>query len=102
MARFQRGSLRTERRKKGETWVLRYFATRELDGERVERTLAVGLLRDLPNRSAAWAEVERHGINYQINQPGFRSRLTFADLAHHYMQNELSERADTVDPKAHT
>jgi hypothetical protein len=26
----------------------------------------------------------------------------FADLAHHYMKNELSEHADTVDSKAHT
>jgi hypothetical protein len=26
----------------------------------------------------------------------------FADLAHHYMKNELSEHADTVDPKART
>ena len=32
MARFQRGSLRTESRKTEETWVPRYFATRELDG----------------------------------------------------------------------
>jgi integrase len=102
MARFQRGSLRIEHRKNGDTWVLRYFATRELDGQRVERTLAVGLLRDLPSRSAAWSELEHQNINYQINQPGFRGRVTFADLAQHYLQNELSQQADTVDPKAHT
>jgi integrase len=102
MARFQRGSLRVESRKNGQTWVLRYFATRELDGKRVEHTLSVGLLRDLPNRSTAWSEVERQNINYQINQPGFRGHVTFADLAQHYMQNELSDQADTVDPKAYT
>jgi len=27
MARFQRGSLRVESRKNGQTWVLRYFVT---------------------------------------------------------------------------
>lgn len=102
MARFQRGSLRVESRKNGDTWVLRYFTTREVDGRRVEHTLPVGLVRDFASESAAWREVEHQGINQQINQPGFRGRLTFADLAHHYMKNELSEHADTVDPKAHT
>jgi hypothetical protein len=102
MARFQRGSLRVESRKNGDTWVFRYFTTRQMDGRRVEHTLAVGLVRDFPGESAAWCEVERQHLNQQINQPGFQGRLTFADLAHHYMQNELSEQADTVDPKAHT
>jgi integrase len=102
MARFQRGSLRIEPRKNGNTWVLRYFITRETDGRRVEHTLSVGLVDHLPSESAAWAEVEHQHLNQQINQPGFRGRVTFADLAHHYMQNELSEQADTVDPKART
>jgi hypothetical protein len=102
MARFQQGSLRIEPRKNGNTWVLRYFATREADGRRVEHALSVGLVHDLPSESAAWAEVERQHLSQQINQPGFQGRVTFADLAHHYMQNELSEKADTVDPKAQT
>jgi integrase len=102
MARFQRGSLRVESRKNGDTLVLRYFTTRRMDGRRVEHTLAVGLVRDFPSESAAWGEVERQGLNQQINQPSFQGRLSFADLAHHYMHNELSEQADTVDPKAHT
>ena len=62
----------------------------------------MGLVHDLPSESAAWAEVERQHLNQQINQPGFHGRVTFEDLAHHYMQNELSEQADTVDPKART
>jgi hypothetical protein len=87
MARFQRGSLRVESRKNGATWVLRYFTTRQMDGRRVEHTLAVGLVRDFPSESAAWGEVACQHLNQQINQPGFRGRVTFADLAHHYMQN---------------
>jgi integrase len=102
MARFQRGSLRVESRKNGATWVLRYFTTRQMDGRRVEHTLAVGLVRDFPSESAAWGEVACQHLNQQINQPGFQGRVTFADLAHHYLQNELSEQADTVDPKART
>lgn len=57
MARFQRGCLRVEPRKNGQTWVLRYYATRQADGRRVEHKMAIGLVRDLPNESAAWAEV---------------------------------------------
>src|SRR5206468_8843946 len=102
MARFQRGSVRVESRKNGDTWVLRYFVTRQADGRRVEHTLSVGLVHDFPSESAAWAEVERQHLNQQINQPGFHGRVTFADLAHHYVQNELSEQGDTVDPKART
>ena len=61
MARLQRGWIRVEKRSQGKTWVLRYNAIRESEGERkrVERTVAIGLLRDFPHKSDAWAEVER-------------------------------------------
>jgi integrase len=96
MARFQRGFLRIEDRKAGKTWVLRYYATREEDGKRVERTLPVGLVRDLPSDSQAWAEVEKMHLN--INQPGITGRVTFADLANVYIKHELGEDSD----KSHT
>ena len=43
MARFQRGWLRVDSRKNGPTWVLRYYATREADGHRVEHKIALVL-----------------------------------------------------------
>jgi integrase len=91
MARFQRGSLRVEPRKNGETWVLRYFVTRQSDGHRVEHKLAVGLVHDFPTPSAAWAEVERQHL--QLNEPTSRARVT---------THELGEQTETVDPKSHT
>jgi integrase len=100
MARFQRGSLRVEPRKNGETWVLRYFVTRQTDGKRVEHKLPVGLVRDFPTSSAAWAEVERQHL--QLNEPTFKARVTFAHLAHHFIGQELGEQTETVDPKSHT
>ena len=100
MARFQRGSLRVEPRKNGETWVLRYFVTRQSDGHRVEHKLTVGLVRDLPTPSAAWAEVERQHL--QLNEPTFKARVTFAQLSQHFITQELGEQAETVDPKSHT
>lgn len=73
MARFQRGSLRIESRKNGETWVLRYFVTRQSDGHRVEHKLAVGLVHDFPSESAAWAEVERQHL--QLNEPTWHENV---------------------------
>ena len=102
MARFQRGSLRIEPRKNGQTWVLRYFVTRPLDSRRVEHKVAVGLVRDFPTESAAWAEVEKQHLQTQINKSDFRGRVTFADLAQHYMRHELDEQTEAVAPKSHT
>ncbi|HEV2395678.1 MAG TPA: tyrosine-type recombinase/integrase [Candidatus Sulfotelmatobacter sp.] len=99
--RHQRGWLKKEQRKEGETWMLFFRTTRESDGKRVEQKIAVGAVREFPTKGAAWAEVERQQI--QINKPDFRRRVTFTDLAQHYEQNELGERrSGIVDPKAHT
>ena len=102
MARFQHGTLRIEHRKRGETWVLRHFVTRPEDGKRVEHTVAVGLVRDFPSRSSAWAEVQRQHLLTQINRTDFRTRITFGHLAQHYMEHELGEQTEAVDPKSHT
>src|SRR5215813_2298702 len=102
MARFQRGSLRIEPRKNGDTWVLRYFVTRPSDARRVEHKLAVGLVREFPTESSAWAEVNRQHLQLQINRTDFKGRVTFGDLAQHYMQHELGDQSEAVDPKSHT
>ena len=99
--RHQRGWLKKERRSNGETWMLFFRTTRESDGKRVEQKVAVGTVHDFPTKASVWAEVERQQI--QINKPDFRKRVTFADLAEHYQQNELGERRSAiVDPKAYT
>jgi hypothetical protein len=99
--RHQRGWLKKERRKDGETWMLFFRTTRESDGKRVEQKISVGTVHDFPTKASAWAEVERQQIH--INKPDFRRRVTFADLAQHYQEHELGERRSAiVDPKAHT
>jgi integrase len=60
------------------------------------------LLRDFKSESAAWGEVEQQHLKQQINRPDFLGKLTFRDLAVHYLQHELDPDAETVDPKAHT
>ena len=82
--------------------MLYFRKTRESDGKRVEHKLPLGLARDLPSKAAVWKEVERQHLASQINQPDFRGRITFADLAHHYEKHELGEQDDATDPKAHT
>ena len=96
MARFQRGSLRTENRKTGPTWVLRHYVTRQSDGNRVEHKISIGLVRDFKTESAAWAEVDRQHLSRQINEPTRRGRVTFSDIALHYVARELPERAPST------
>lgn len=102
MARFQRGSLRVEPRKDGQTWVLRFYTSRDSDGKRVEHKIPVGLLTNLPNQSNAWAEVYRQHLHLQINKPDFKGRVPFGDLAQHYIQHDLGDQSETIDPKSHT
>jgi len=104
MATHQRGWLRVEKRKQGKTWVLRYNVTRESDGERkrVEHTVAIGLMRDFPHKSDAWAEVERLHPHEQINEPEFRGRVMFSDLAFHFQKHELDEQTRSITPLAPT
>ena len=103
MARkFNRGWLRAEPRKSGPTWVLRFYTTRASDGKRVEHTLAVGLVRDFPSESSAWAEVQDQHLHGQINKPDFKARVTFGDLLVHYEEHELGDQTEAAIPKSQT
>jgi len=79
--------LRLETRKAGQTWILRYQATRPSDGKRVENTEVIGLLSDFPTQAAAWAEVDRR--NPEVSKPALPHNLTFADLCAHYFETEV-------------
>ena len=98
--RHQRGWLKKEHRKEGETWMLYFRTLRESDGKRVENKTPIGLVKALPSKASAWREVERQHLH--INETDFRGRVTFADLADHYMKHELGEQTESVSPKAHT
>ena len=75
--RHQRGWLKKEKRAQGETWVLFFRTTRKSDGKRVENKVSIGLVRDLPDASSAWAEVER--LHVPINRVVVRRGLIFGD-----------------------
>ena len=98
--RLQRGWLKREHRIPGETWILYFRTIRKSDGKRVENKVSIGLVKDFPDKSSAWAEVER--LHLQINPVDSRRGVTFADLALHYAGHELIERAESIHPKAAT
>src|SRR3974390_359424 len=104
MARFQKGSLRVEERARGRTWVLRFYQTRPQDGRRVERTVAIGLVRDFPSESKAQEEVDRLRLLDGINRDcDFRGKaITFAEIASHYAHYELGDQSDVILPRTHT
>ena len=98
--RYQRGWLKKETRTQGETWVLFYRTNRKSDGKRVESKIPIGLVRDFPEKSHTWAEVDR--LRVPINQFNSRRGITFGDLAQHYAEHELADHTESIHPKAHT
>ena len=98
--RHQRGWIKKEERSQGETWVLYFRTVRKLDGKRVENKIPIGLLKDFPDKSCAWGEIER--LHLQINPLDSRRGITFADLAQHYAEHELVECRESIHLKAHT
>jgi hypothetical protein len=64
--RRQRGWIKKEERSQGETWVLYFRTVRKLDGKRVENKVPIALVKDFPDKSSVWAEVER--LHLHINQ----------------------------------
>ena len=102
MPRYQEGSIRQIKRAAGMTWVLRYYATRS-DGKRVERTTAIGLVKDIgPSLADASREVDRQKLRETINQlqPFLGKPRTFGQLCQHYIENELRiDQANSARPK---
>jgi hypothetical protein len=58
------------------------------------------LVRDVPNKERAWAQVER--LHLKLKPVDLRRGVTFADLAMHYAEHELVGRSESIHPKAHT
>lgn len=77
--------------------MLFYRTTRQFDGKRVENRVAIGLLKDFPEKGHAWAEVER--LHLHINQVNSRRGITFGDLAQHYAEHELVDHTDLLGPQ---
>jgi hypothetical protein len=98
--RHQRGWLKKEKRSQGETWVLHFRTTRKCDGKRVENKFPIGLVRTLPEKTHAWAEIER--LHLCINQVNSRRGITLGDLAQHYAEHELVDHTESIHAKAHT
>jgi integrase len=83
--------------------VLRYLVTRPQDGKRVEGTpLVVGLVRDFPSKSSAKQRVIELGLLEKINLPQQISKLTFRQIADHYMNPETGELRDLGDGSQET
>ena len=98
--RHQRGWLKKEPRTQGETWMLFFRITRKCDAKRVESKIPIGLVKNFPQKSDAWAEVER--LHLQINEVNSRRGIKFGDLAQHYAELELVDHTESIHAKAHT
>ena len=78
--------------------MLRYLATRSRDGKQVEGTpFVVGLVRDFPTKSSAKQRVVELGLLEKINSLQQTAKMTFRQIAHHYMHPEIGELHDLGD-----
>jgi len=62
----------------------------------VETKVPTGLVENIPEKSHAWAGVQR--LHLAINQVDSRRGVTFGDLAEH----ELVDHTESIRAKAHT
>lgn len=94
----QRGWLTKEDRKKhGKVWVFHWYKVRPSDGKKVENTAVVGRVANFSKESNAWDEVERRGLNHNIDEPNAQAgRITFGELAHSYKQHAVPKLACTT------
>ena len=94
----QRGWLTKEERKKhGKVWVFHWYKVRPSDGKKVENTAVVGRVANFSTKSNAWDEVERRGLNHNIDEPNAQAgRITFGELAHSYKRHAVPKLACTT------
>ena len=94
----QRGWLSKEDRKKyGKVWIFHWYKARPSDGKRVENTAVVGRVASFTKESSAWEEVDRRGLNHNIDGANsLAGRITFGELAHSYQQHALPKLAGTT------
>lgn len=76
--------------------MLRYRIT-SAEGKRVENTLPVGFVRDLPKEKDAWREVDRLGLLLRINDDSGDVRVRFDTLAEFYLKTDCGP--DALRPK---
>src|SRR5277367_496876 len=102
--RYQQGSIRRLKRKKGpDVWVFRWRNT-QANGSRKETTRVIGTVLEYRTKAAAVkaAETLRININNTTPRPSVFG-MTFGELAEHYMAKELDVNQDEArKSKAHS
>ena len=84
-----KGTVSKKMRANGMTWIYRFQTTRPSDGERVENTRIIGLVKEIgDSAAAAWREVGRLGLDINL-QGQFGRKPTFGELAEHFREREL-------------
>lgn len=62
--KLNRPAILRKMRKVGETWVCFFRTTRESDGKRVENKIAIGSVKDFPEKNHAWADADYWSFDF--------------------------------------
>ena len=85
-------------RRKGR-FVYRFMTVRASDGKRVENLKVIGLISDLKTEKAALIEATKKGYTSLASTPAI-GKLSFDDLAKHYITHELDKSEGKIGRKA--
>lgn len=92
----QYGWIRKRHRKSGDIWVYCY-RRRRWDGKLVQATeRRFGTVAELPNEEAAWKRVDELGLKPYSPERPRDPRITFGEVAAHYVKLELPEHQANV------
>lgn len=102
--RYQQGSIRRVKRKKGpDVWVFRWLNT-TADGSRKENNRVIGTVLEYRTKAAAEKAAEELRININSTTPRLSAfGMTFGELAEHYIVKELDfDQDEARRPKAYS
>jgi integrase len=102
--RYQQGSIRRVKRRKGQdVWVFRWLDTKA-DGSRKENNRVIGSVLEYRTKAAAMKAAEALRININSTTPRQSVfGMTFGELADHYMAKELEvNQEEARKPKAYS
>ena len=94
--RTQKGWLKQEKRKEGNTWMLFFRAVRKADGKRVENKIRIGLVKGFPSKDCARATYH-HLVRIDESQSPLLRRASCREAARSTADRNLDRHGTKIN-----